>query len=152
MYGIPQVAQMMALGLYVFGLHTTPYQQFQRTVSWRHPTNSRVGKPPASQFVGKGEEPITLSGVLYPEITGGVISLAALEEMGDQGKAWPLIEGTGRYYGLFIIEEMSETKTEFFNDGAARKIEFSLKLSRTDDNPSLLGALTKTLLNKLIQV
>ena len=52
MYGLPQISMMMALGLYVFGLYTVPYQQLQRQMSWRHPANSRIGKRPARQFLG----------------------------------------------------------------------------------------------------
>lgn len=149
MYGLPQVSIMMALGLYIFSLHTVPYQQLQRQLSWRHPSQSRIGKRPARQYAGPGDDTITLSGVLYPEVTGGRISLAALETMADTGKAWPLIEATGIYYGLYVIEEISQTSTLFFPDGAARKIEFSLKLSRVDDEPSLLGKLTAGLLSML---
>lgn len=150
MYGLPQLPMtMMALGLYVFGLHTVPYQQLQRSMSWRHPSLPRVGKRAARQFAGPGDDTITLSGVLYPEITGGKISLAALQYMADFGKAWPLIEGTGVFYGLFVIEEISQTDSVFFPDGAARKIEFSMKLTRTDDNPSQLGAITSSLLSLL---
>ena len=149
MYGLPQISMMMALGLFVFGLHTVPYQQLQRQVSWRHPSASRVGARPTRQFVGRGDETITLSGVLYPEITGGKISLAALEAMADEGMAWPLIEGTGWFYGLYVIEEISTTATTFFPDGAARRIEFSMKLTRTDDEPSLLGTVGKNLLSLL---
>lgn len=149
MYGLPQVSMMMALGLFVFGLHTVPYQQLQRQLAWRHPENSRVGARPSSQFIGRGPEIITLSGVLYPEITGGTMSLAAIEAMADTGKAWPLIEGTGRFYGLYVIEEQSSTNSEFFPDGAARKIEFSLKLKRTDDDPNLMGTVGRELLGLL---
>lgn len=149
MYGIPQIHMLMALGLFVFGMHTLPYQQLQRQVAWRHPSNSRVGARPASQYIGRGEEIITLSGVLYPEITGGRISLAALEAMGDEGLAWPLLEGTGWVYGLYVIEELATTSTALFPDGAARKIEFTVKLKRKDDEPSLLGTVGKNLLNLL---
>lgn len=149
MYGLPQVSMMMALGMFVFGLHTLPYQQFQRQVTWRHPANSRVGARPTRQFLGRGDEGITLSGVLYPEITGGKITLSVLEAMADEGMSWPLIEGTGLFYGLFVVEDMATTHTEFFADGAPRKIEFSLKLARTDDEPSRIGTLTKQLLNQL---
>ncbi len=149
MYGIPQIHMLMALGLFVFGMKTLPYQQLQRQVTWRHPSSSVVGARPKRQFVGRGDEVITLSGVLYPEITGGRISLAALEAMADEGMAWPLIEGTGWVYGLFVIEEMATTATAHFPDGAARKIEFTVKLTRTDDEPSLLGTVGKELLNLL---
>jgi len=146
MYGIPQIHMLMALGLFVFGMKTVPYQTLQRQVTWRHPSNSRVLARPSSQFVGRGDEIITLSGVLYPEVTGGKISLAALEAMADEGRAWPLIEGTGWYYGLFVVEELATTAQAFFPDGAARKIEFTIKLKRTDDEPSLLGTAAKSLL------
>lgn len=149
MYGPPQVSMMMALGLFVFSLHTVPYQQLQRQMSWRHPSNSRVGRRPAHQFLGPGEDTITLSGVLYPEVTGGKISLAMLQSMADTGKAWPLIEGTGLIYGLFVIDDISQTHSFFFPDGAPRKIEFSLKLTRVDDEPDLLGKLTTGLLSML---
>lgn len=149
MYGIPQIHMLMALGLFVFGMQTAPYQQLQRQVTWRHPANGRVGARPARQFAGRGDELITLSGVLYPEITGGKISLAALEAMADEGMAWPLVEGTGWVYGLFVIEELSTTSSEFHPDGSAQKIEFSIKLARTDDEPSLLGIVGKQLLGLL---
>lgn len=146
MYGFAKVSVMMALGFFVFGLRTVPYQQLQRQSTWRHPSVSRVGARPARQFTGPGDDLITLSGVLYPELTGGKISLEALKAMAAEGMAWPLIEGTGLFYGLFVIEEVAETHSEFFPDGAPRKIEFTLKLARTDDEPSLMGTIGKDLL------
>lgn len=141
---------MMALGLFVFGLSTVPYQQLQRDTSWRHPTTSRVGKRPARQFTGPGDDTITLSGTLYPELTGGKISLAALRYMAETGKAWPLIEGTGDFYGIFIIESIAETGSLYFSDGAARKIDFTIKLNRIDDDvPDIIGTATANLISML---
>ena len=148
MYGLPQVSAMMTLGFFVFGLYTVPYQQLQRQTGWRHPSASRVGRRAGRQFLGPGDDTITLSGVLYPALTGGKISLNALRAMADEGRAWPLIEGTGIFYGLFVIEEISETDSIFFGDGAPRKIEFSMKLTRVDDEPNLLGKITKGLLRE----
>ncbi|MCU6243829.1 phage tail protein [Enterobacter ludwigii] len=133
---------MMALGLFVFMRQTTPYQNFEHQIGWRHPSNSRVGLRPATQFLGQDDETITLSGVLLPELTGGTLSLEAMRLMADTGLAWPLIEGTGFVYGMFVITELSKTRTEFFKDGAARRIEFRLSLKRVDDNlRHLLGDL-----------
>lgn len=149
MFGLPQVGMMMTLGFYVFGLYTVPYQQLQRQTQWRHPSVSRIGKRPARQYTGPGDDTMSISGVLFPELTGGKISLAALRHMGDTGKAWPLIEGTGIYYGLFAIEDIAETDSIFFPDGAARKIEFSMKLVRVDDEPDAIGQMTGSLLSLL---
>jgi phage protein U len=141
---------MLALGMFVFSLHTLAYQELQRQTDWRHASNNRLGAPPARQFLGRGEDTITLPGILLPELAGTVLSLDALRHMANTGKAWPVIEGSGRIYGLWIIESLSETKTIFFNDGTPRRIEFSLTLKRIDDDRiDLLGAATSTGVNIL---
>lgn len=104
---------MMVLGLYVFMLRTVPYQELQYQRSWRHAANSRVNRRPSTQFLGPDNDSLTLSGVLLPEVTGGRLSLLALEQMAELGKAWPLIEGSGTIYGMFVIESLSQTRRSF---------------------------------------
>lgn len=134
---------MMALGTFVFSLSTLPFQELQHQLGWRHPTTSRVGARPARQFLGPDDETITLSGVLLPELTGGQASLDQVRAMGDQGKAWPLIDGNGQIYGLYVIESLEQTKTIFFEDGTPRRIEFRLTLKRVDDDAvDQLGSLS----------
>lgn len=133
---------MLTLGLFVFQLQTLPYQSLQRNIDYRWPSNSRVGQRPALQFLGIEEDKITLSGELLPEITGGRLSMLMLETMADLGKAWPLIEGSGTIYGLYVVNSISQTKTELFSDGAARKISFTVTLTRVDASLSdMLGDL-----------
>lgn len=119
---------MMALGMFVFSLRTAAYQELQRVTNWRHPSNSRVGSTPAYQFTGKGEDTITLKGEIYHELTWLRSTIDILRQMANTGKAYTLIEGTGYFYGLVIIESLDETKTYFFKDGAARKTEFTITL------------------------
>lgn len=141
---------MMALGMFVFSLRTAAYQELQRQTDWRHASNSRIGAAPARQFVGRGEDAITLPGIIFPELAGSALSLDAIRLMANTGKAWPMVEGTGRIYGLWVIESLSENKTIFFSDGTPRRIEFTLSLKRTDDDRiDLLGAATGVGLNIL---
>lgn len=134
---------MMILGLFVFTLRTIPYQQLQQQQQWRHASNSRVGLRPALQFLGPDSDSITLSGVLMPSLTGGKISLLALEVMAATGKGWPLIRGDGVIYGMYVITELNKTDQEFFSNGAPRKIEFSIKLTRMDESiMQMLGDLS----------
>lgn len=141
---------MLALGMFVFSLHTAAYQEMQRQTGWRHSTSSRVGTNPASQFLGLGEDAITLPGIILPELAGTVLSLDALRQMAGTGKAWPMVEGTGRLCGLWVIDNLTETRTIFFPNGAARRIEFTLSLKRIDDGSvDLLGAATGAGLNIL---
>jgi Phage protein U len=139
---------MMVLGLYVFMLRTVPYQELQYQRSWRHASNNRINRRATTQFLGPDNDTLTLSGVLLPEITGGRLSLLALEQMAELGKSWPLIEGSGTIYGMFVIESLNQTKTEFFESGMPRRIEFTLTMKRVDESLSeMFGSLSDQLSN-----
>lgn len=133
---------MLALGLFIFSLPTLAYQELQRQTKWRFSENPVLGVRPRQQFIGLGSDDITLRGELRPEVAGKAISLDFIRLMGDSGKAWPLIDGAGRVYGLFIIDGLNETKSVFLDNGQAKRIDFDLSLKRVDDNRvDLLGNL-----------
>lgn len=135
---------MLALGFFVFMRQTLPFQSMQRDAEYRWPSNSRIGKRDAFQFLGVGEEKITLSGELYPEITGGKLTLTAVRLMAEEGRAWPLLSGNGMIYGMYVINSVSETGAEFFTDGSPRKITFTLALTRVDESlAAIYGDLNK---------
>ncbi|GLR09062.1 phage tail protein [Mixta theicola] len=135
---------MMVFGMMVFMRQTLPYQEMQRSINYRWPSNSRVGMRSSSQFIGVGDEKITLSGELRPEITGGTVSLLVLKVMADEGRAWPLIGGNGTIYGMYVVEDFSETHRDFFSDGSARNISFTVNLKRVDESlTSMFGDLKK---------
>ena len=140
---------MMTLGLFVFTLKTVPYRELQYQRSWRFPANSRVGLRPSVQFLGPDSDTLTLTGTLLPEITGGRLSLFALEQMAELGKAWPLIEGSGTIFGMFVIESLNQTRAEFFSNGACRRIEFTLTLKRVDESlGEMFGSLSDQLASR----
>lgn len=124
---------LMALDTFVFSLPTLAYDQLQRSTSWRHVAADRLGARPARQYVGPGDDTIRLSGLIAPEVTGTPASLDVLRAMADDGKAYALVEGTGVVYGAFIVSDINETRTQFFADGAAWRIEFDMTLTRVDD-------------------
>lgn len=126
---------MMTLGFFVFSLKTASYQQLQRQTNWRIAKQDRIGLRPAYQALGPGEDIISLSGVLYPELTAGRITLDLLRAMAEKQDPWPLIEGTGRMYGWWAIKDIQETATAFMRDGLPQKIEFDISLVRVDDRP-----------------
>lgn len=125
---------MLALGLFVFMRQTLPFQTMNRTSGFNWKNNARVGKRAAYQYIGPGDDTIDISGELYPELTGGTLSLAAVRLMADQGMAWPLIDGTGMIYGMYVITSVTENGSLFYSDGSPRKISFTLKLTRVDES------------------
>lgn len=132
---------MMSLGMFAFGLPTIAYQELKRRTDWRHARQTRVGARDAVQYVGPGEDTITLSGVAMAELQAGRASLDQLREMAGSGDCWALIDGAGRVYGAFVIVTVDEGHSVFFADGTPRRIDFSINLLAVDQ-PAAAGAAT----------
>ncbi|WP_221628047.1 phage tail protein [Teredinibacter franksiae] len=130
---------MMLLGPIRFSVDQASYQQLQRTTQYSWATQSPLGHPvlkylglggPTRQYIGPGEDSITLNGTIFPQFNGGPLQLIIMRLSAGIGIALPLICGNGLIMGRWIIESIGETKSEFFDNGAARKIEFNLTLKR----------------------
>ena len=67
---------------------------------------------------------------MYPPSHGGSLHLTLMRVSAGMGMALPLIDGSGMVWGRWIIESISDTKSVFLSDGAARKIEFTMSLKR----------------------
>jgi len=131
---------LMALGMFLFQISTLAYDELQRKTDWRFAMSSRVGTRDAAQFLGVGEETVSLSGSVYAEITDGTVSLDTLREMGDAGEALPLVSGAGIVFGNFIIRSIDERHAVLMADGRAQRIDFDIDLWRVDDPATLQAA------------
>lgn len=123
---------LMSLGMFVFELPGVTYQELDRKTDWRHAQNARVGQRAASQFLGPGEDTVTLSGSIPHEI-GDPAALETLREMADAGESYPLVDGRGRVHGAHVILDLSERQSLPMADGTPRRTEFSLTLRHVDD-------------------
>lgn len=124
---------LMALGMFIFDLPTLAHDELQRRASWRHARSPRVGARDATQYVGPGEETVSLSGAVYAEITDGRVSIDDLRDMAASGEAWPLLDGTGSIFGDYVIEAIDERHAYLMTDGRAQRIDFAIDLLRVDD-------------------
>ena len=131
---------MMVLGAYFFSIDTAAYQDLVRTNEYRWPSQDRITRKPALQYVGPGHETICLNGVIYPEYKGGLYQMELLRAEAGLDVPQLLVDGTGLVWGKYVIERIEETKTVFFSDGTPRKIEFKLDLRRYGDDAD--GALS----------
>lgn len=124
---------LMALGMFLFEIGTLPFEELQHKTDWRHARSARVGARDATQFVGVGDETISLSGAVYTELADGRVSLNELRDMGDAGEAYPLLDGAGTVYGNFVITAVDGRHTYLMADGTPRRIDFGIDLLRVDD-------------------
>lgn len=124
---------LMALGMFLFAISTLPFEELQRKTDWRHARAARIGARDATQFVGVGDETVTLSGSVFTELTDGRVSLDDLRAMADAGEALPLVDGSGIVWGSFVITAIDERYTALLADGTPRRIDFGIDLLRVDD-------------------
>ncbi|MAD77568.1 MAG: oxidoreductase [Rheinheimera sp.] len=123
---------MLALGDFFFSISTVQYQQLQRSKSWTWAKKNRLGRKPAKQFHGPDSDTITLNIAHFPENKAGLLMFSRLAALGDQGKPHRLVGSNalgGSDLGLWCIESLEETDTEFTEDGIPLVIKGTLKIS-----------------------
>lgn len=134
---------LLLLGPFRFSVGTAAFDELSRASRWDWKAVDRVGSMPALQFTGPQNDTISMSGRLTPPLTGGIEQLARMRTMADAGIPMPLIDGTGRVHGLWVIEALDDSGTKHFKDGYPKLVTFSLTLKKYGDGGGILGGLTK---------
>ena len=119
---------MMALGEYRFSVSTAAYNEFRRNTSWRWPSQQRVGRLPAKQYLGPGEDTIELGGTVYPHYNGGLKQIDSMREEAGKGEPLMLVDGLGKVWGKWCILSIEENRSRHLSNGAPLKQSFRLRI------------------------
>lgn len=120
---------MLALGDYRFSVDTAAYNSLQRTTTYRWARQDRIGTVPAAQWVGPGEDTISLRGVVYPHYSGGLAQISNMRAEAAQGRPLRLVDGRGTVHGFWTIDKVREDESVFLPGGIPRKIDFRMQLT-----------------------
>ncbi len=123
---------MLQLGTYQFSINNAAYQSLQRSTEYRWAAQERVGASDALQFTGFGSDTITLPGVIYPHFRGGLGQVDKMRRTASLGFPLPLVAGTGRVLGIWVVESVSEGQRIFAAQGAPLRQEFTISYRRYD--------------------
>jgi uncharacterized protein len=118
----------MALGSYRFSISTAVYESFKRETKWRWASQERLSRTPAKQYVGPGEDTITLEGVVYPHFRGGLEQIDNIRAEADKEEPLLLVDGLGYVYDYWVVTSLSETHTALWQKGVPLKQQFTLTL------------------------
>lgn len=125
---------LMSLGQFLFKTSTLAFQEIQRQRAWNYADNAIAFGRAKKQFMGAGEDTVTLPGLIYEEYGfGSRFALDEVASMADTGQGFVLMDGSGYLYGVYVINSIDETKSILLDNGVPRKVDYTLKLSRTDD-------------------
>jgi phage protein U len=136
---------MMKLGPITFELPKATYDELTRKSEYRWAVVERLGSRPARQWMGIGDDQLTLAGVLLPLFSIGdsyYTGTQCVEEMraaAEQGIPYDLTDGLGKYWGKWCIESVDEVATTFMEKGVPRRQAWSLKLGRYANETQLMS-------------
>lgn len=124
---------MMRLGGFKFGINTAAYQELTRSSAYKWGRQDVFSKLDNLQFLGPGQDTITLNGVIYPDFKGGTQQLEILRLLALAGLPYLMVSGTGKILGMWVIDQIEEGQGVFAAYGVPRKQEFTLNLSKFSD-------------------
>lgn len=140
---------LLSIDDFTFEVGAATFDDITHSLTFRWAEQARLKRVPAQSFLGVGALEKTISGVIYPtndaggEVVG-VQSLDRLATMAAEGIPYELVSGTGTSYGKWVVRTLSNKESAQFDNGKARKQEFTLTLSyygeddETDTNPDAL--------------
>ncbi len=129
---------MLQIGRVAFETSGPHYDKLSHHLKATWARQKRFGRRDALQFTGLAEEPVDVSGTIYPDYYGGFSSLASLRAM--MSKPQMVVSGAGDVMGLWVILEVGSEQTYQDPAGRPRKVTFSVKLDRYgEDGASGLG-------------
>lgn len=136
-----QSRELMTLGMFVFSIDTALYETLTRSREWRHATAERFGARAAAQYVGPGNDNVSIAGLIVPEIAGRYSALETLADMAAAGETYPLMDGLGRILGHYRIVRIDEDHAVIMAGGIPRNVAFRIELERGDDDTGAQGTI-----------
>lgn len=121
---------LFAVGSYRFAVATGGMEKTERNSKWRWAQQDVIGAAPRLQYIGPGDDTLNIEATIFPHFRGGLGQADSIRSQAGAGRPMPVVDGTGRYYGRYVVLEVGETRTTFMGDGAPRKIEIKVELKR----------------------
>lgn len=125
---------LLSLGPHIFEIAPLNFQRIERETEAKWPAIARFGGRPGRQFTGFGEDPITITGLLYPDELGGRDEFEAIRA--TQAAARPVVmtgwAGSGfvaRVYGRVVILNIRDEQSAINRDGLGRRISYDITVA-----------------------
>jgi phage protein U len=120
--------QQMALGNFIFGLSRNfAYSTLQRKSDGGWVNVDILTSKPKSSQTGQGLQTLIIGGrSMYALAMGRLDELRALQAL---RVPLPLVDGIGRNWGLWRINNLTENQSQVIDDGTAMVIDWTIELA-----------------------
>lgn len=123
---------------FYFNLNTASFDKLKRETRYNIAPQTRLTKQDSLQAISKGNERITLSGLIFTK-RNGANNLKDLRTLAEQLEPMTLTTGYGEVIGDYYLTSIEEEQSDYFADGIAKKQMFNLEFTRygkDEDNDS----------------
>jgi hypothetical protein len=131
-------------------LDTRPFNadEMDRSASADFAVKPLISGLPGREFMGEGDDKITLSGQLLPFKTGGLTELEAAHGFRRSGTRLPVMRGDGKAFGWFVIESIRESHGDLMRDGVGFTVKHMIEMTKVEPpGASSAGNIIGTLLS-----
>ncbi|KAB0485032.1 hypothetical protein SAMN04490202_1367 [Pseudomonas reinekei] len=120
--------QQMILGDFIFGLSRNfAYSNLQRKSDGGWANIDILTSKPKSSQTGQGLQTLVIGGKsMYAQAMGRLDELRALQAL---RVPLPLVDGVGRNWGLWRINDLTENQSLVIDDGTAMVIDWTVELA-----------------------
>lgn len=127
-------------------LDTRPFNidNASRSASADFATKALIGTLPGREFMGEGDDNLSLSGQLLPFKTGGLTELEVAHGFRRSGQRLPVMRGDGKMMGWFAITAIQEDHSELSRFGVGFVLRHSISLVKVGPegaSPSIIGTI-----------
>ncbi|GFZ69525.1 phage tail protein [Pseudomonas amygdali pv. eriobotryae] len=119
---------------YYFNLDTAAFDELSRSSDFRWASQERLTRRPAQQFIGTGEDSLSLKGAVFPNFKGGIKQLDTLRGIAALGVPLALTTGYGAVMGNWCLKKIQEDQSALMRGGIPRKQAFTLEFTRYGDD------------------
>ena len=136
-------AVLMAWGPFQFETGAAAYEELRHRASARWEKHAIIGRRPAGQHLGPGEESVSLRGTIYPDVTGAgsAATVNALLAAAQQAQVYTLLSADGTIIGPFRLEKAESTGSFIDPAGAPQKLTYDLEFVAHDDGAGQIFSL-----------
>ena len=137
-------APLLALGPHIFEIAPLNFQALERQTEALWPTVARFGQAPGRQFVGFGENRVTITGLLYPEEFGGRSEFEDIRATQAAARpvmmvGWGASGSAGRVFGKVVILSISDAQSIIARSGQGRRLEYMIEVAPHEGAGGSLG-------------
>jgi phage protein U len=127
---------LLTWGDYSFEVGGTSFEKLRHRFGGRWSKPPVFGRRPPGQYLGPGEEEVTLHGTIYPVDMGHSTfdQIVAMQSAAGNGTVDMLFSGAGDAMGLFRLDDVDYETTNFLRDGTPQKVDYTLKFTAAEDS------------------